>query len=124
MPVLCAPSEISTTPDHGLPLFKSDLDANTLIYSSDFARARQTAELARELLGAPDVQLTHNLRERSFGELEGRILPARVRGYRPEHLDELSDGQAWTERLGQAPPLPPLVRLRSDRSSPSSIILF
>ena len=43
----------------------SDLDANTLIYSSDFARAHQTAELAPELLGAPEVRLIPSLREYS-----------------------------------------------------------
>jgi len=41
----------------------------------------------------------------SFGELEGRILPARVQGYRPEQLDELgASGEiVWVGRgaLGQ-----------------------
>jgi probable phosphoglycerate mutase len=44
----------------------------TLIYSSPFARARETAEIAREVLGAGPVILRDELRERFFGELEGQ----------------------------------------------------
>ena len=47
------------------------LPADTVIYSSDFSRARQTAEVVREHLGAPEVVLTEALRERCFGDLEG-----------------------------------------------------
>jgi glucosyl-3-phosphoglycerate phosphatase len=50
----------------------ADLPADTLIWSSDFARARQTAEIVRAHLGAPGVILTAALRERNFGELEGQ----------------------------------------------------
>lgn len=50
---------------------RGDLDGATVIYSSDFARALQTAELARRLLDADPVRVTQRLRERSFGELEG-----------------------------------------------------
>jgi probable phosphoglycerate mutase len=47
------------------------LPGDTVIYSSDFSRARQTAEIVREHLGAPEVTLAEALRERSFGDLEG-----------------------------------------------------
>ena len=48
-----------------------DLPADTVICSSDFSRARQTAEIVRELLGAPSVIITDALRERCFDDLEG-----------------------------------------------------
>ena len=47
------------------------LPADTVICSSDFARARQTAEIVRARLGAGEVIVTPALRERSFGDLEG-----------------------------------------------------
>jgi broad specificity phosphatase PhoE len=50
---------------------RGDLPADTVIYSSDFSRARQTAEIVRAHLGAPEVVITENLRERCFGDLEG-----------------------------------------------------
>jgi broad specificity phosphatase PhoE len=43
-----------------------------LIVSSDFLRARETAELARELIGAGPIRLHPGLRERGFGAWEGR----------------------------------------------------
>lgn len=47
------------------------LPADTVICSSDFARARQTAEIVRERLSVPEVTLSEELRERCFGDLEG-----------------------------------------------------
>jgi broad specificity phosphatase PhoE len=47
------------------------LPADTVICSSDFARARQTAEIVRAHLGAEDVEVAEALRERCFGEWEG-----------------------------------------------------
>ena len=47
------------------------LPADTLICSSDFARAWQTAEIVRARLGAPPVLVAVALRERCFGDLEG-----------------------------------------------------
>lgn len=47
------------------------MPADTVIYSSDFSRARQTAEVVRAHLGAPEVVLTAALRERCFGRWEG-----------------------------------------------------
>ena len=43
------------------------LDHTTLIVASDFARARESAEIAAELLGTHDLFLTPKLRERFFG---------------------------------------------------------
>jgi broad specificity phosphatase PhoE len=47
------------------------LPMNTIICSSGFSRARQTAEIVRAHLGAPGVILAEALRERCFGEWEG-----------------------------------------------------
>lgn len=47
------------------------LPANTVICSSDFSRARQTAEIVRAHLGAPTVVIAEALRERCFGDWEG-----------------------------------------------------
>jgi probable phosphoglycerate mutase len=46
------------------------LDATTLIVTSDFARARQSAEIASEVLGAREIIVTPKLRERFFGKWE------------------------------------------------------
>lgn len=46
------------------------LDENTIIISSDFTRARETAEIAREVLKAQNVVLNPKLRERFFGLFE------------------------------------------------------
>ena len=48
------------------------LPGNTVICSSDFSRARQTAEIVRAHLGAPEVVIAEALRERCFGGL-GRV---------------------------------------------------
>lgn len=47
------------------------LPGNTVICSSDFSRARQTAEIVRAHLGAPEVVIAEALRERYFGDWEG-----------------------------------------------------
>ena len=44
------------------------LDKHTIIYSSPFKRARQTAELANEFLGTQPIHITRKLRERFFGK--------------------------------------------------------
>jgi probable phosphoglycerate mutase len=49
----------------------SGLPAGTMICSSDFARARETAEIVRAVLGAPAVTLAEALRERYFGDWDG-----------------------------------------------------
>lgn len=47
------------------------LDAQTLIYASPLLRTRQTATLARAVLGAERVRYSARLRERFFGEFDG-----------------------------------------------------
>lgn len=61
--------------DHGREQAKqaavqSSLPADTLIYTSDFSRTRQTAEIVAEAIGAAAPILAIELRERCFGELE------------------------------------------------------
>ena len=50
---------------------QSKLGKETLIFASDFTRARETAEIAREVLGCEQISHLPGLRERFFGELEG-----------------------------------------------------
>jgi len=49
----------------------SGLPKDTVICSSFFSRARQTAEIVRAHLNAPEIDLAEALRERCFGEWEG-----------------------------------------------------
>ncbi|MDP2586206.1 MAG: histidine phosphatase family protein [Candidatus Komeilibacteria bacterium] len=46
------------------------LNQQTIIYSSDFLRTRQTSEIARRYLKIKKVFITPLLRERNFGQLE------------------------------------------------------
>ena len=48
------------------------LSDSTRIVSSDFRRALETAELARDGLGAAGIELRVELRERAFGTWEGQ----------------------------------------------------
>lgn len=50
---------------------ESGLPPDTVICASPFARARQTAEIVREHLGAPPVTVRDALRERYFGDWDG-----------------------------------------------------
>ncbi len=47
------------------------LDRQTIVYSSDFSRAKETAEIAKDILRAHGVFPEDRLRERYFGEFEG-----------------------------------------------------
>jgi probable phosphoglycerate mutase len=47
------------------------LPAGALIFSSDFTRAAQTADIMRARLAAPEVIMAPALRERCFGDWEG-----------------------------------------------------
>jgi glucosyl-3-phosphoglycerate phosphatase len=49
----------------------SGLPADTVICSSDFSRARETAEIVRGCLGTPEVIVAPELRERYFGDWDG-----------------------------------------------------
>lgn len=46
------------------------LDKNTIIVSSDFTRAIESAEIARSVLEADKIIISKNLRERNFGNFE------------------------------------------------------
>jgi probable phosphoglycerate mutase len=46
------------------------LDKDTIIYTSDFLRTKETAEIARKVLKAKPVKLEKKLRERYFGIFE------------------------------------------------------
>jgi len=56
--------EAGTPPSGALP-------AGALVFSSDFARAAQTADIMRARLAAPDVVIAPALRERCFGDWDG-----------------------------------------------------
>jgi broad specificity phosphatase PhoE len=47
-------------------------NSSTLIYSSDFLRAKETAEIVATHAGIEEIHYTPLLRERSFGSLEGK----------------------------------------------------
>jgi len=47
-----------------------DLDKDTIIYSSDFKRARETAEIVRAHIKAKPITLSKQLRERYFGKYD------------------------------------------------------
>lgn len=49
----------------------TDLGPDTIVVTSDFARARETAELFAEGVGAAAPLVDERLRERDFGELDG-----------------------------------------------------
>mgnify|MGYP001575846629 CR=1 FL=1 len=46
------------------------LDSNVIIYSSDFLRAKETANIVKRLLGIKKINLHKNLRERYFGKYD------------------------------------------------------
>jgi len=64
------------------------LPADTLIFSSDFSRAWQTAEIAAARLGAAEATVAEELRERCFGALEGGPVAGYATVWR---VDEASD---------------------------------
>jgi len=70
------------------------LPPDTLICSSDFARARQTAEIVRERLGAPPVVVAAALRERCFGDLEGSATANYARVWAADEASAGADGGA------------------------------
>ena len=54
-----------------LSALESGLGSDTLIISSDFLRARETAQIAAEVLACRPPVTEERLRERFFGQLEG-----------------------------------------------------
>ena len=69
----------------------SGLPAETVICSSDFSRARQTAEIVRAYLGAPAVIVTGALRERSFGDLEGDTVASYAKVWEADEAGEAGE---------------------------------
>jgi glucosyl-3-phosphoglycerate phosphatase len=67
------------------------LPESTVICSSEFSRARQTAEIVRAYLGAPEVVLSGALPERCFGDWEGSPTANYARVWA---ADEANPGQA------------------------------
>ena len=65
-------------------------DAPDVIYSSDLARALQTAQAVADATGAP-LTATPSLRERHFGAFQGRSF-ADIRAERPQ------DAERWRQR--------------------------
>jgi broad specificity phosphatase PhoE len=69
------------------------LPGDTVIYSSDFSRARQTAEIVRAHLGAPEVVIAEALRERCFGHWEGSVTGNYARVWAADETDPVhADG--------------------------------
>ena len=73
----------------------AELDGVDVIYSSDLARAHETAEIIAGDLGLP-VRVDARLRERSFGAWEGLTAEQIEAGFREEHL-------RWLAREGAGP---------------------
>jgi broad specificity phosphatase PhoE len=71
-----------------------DLPRDIVICSSDFSRARQTAEIVRAYLDAPGVDLAEALRERCFGEWEGSATDNYARVWAADESDspQVGDG--------------------------------
>jgi broad specificity phosphatase PhoE len=63
------------------------LPRDTVIWSSDFSRARQTAEILRAHLDAPEVGLAEALRERCFGRWEGSATENYARVWAADETD-------------------------------------
>ena len=63
------------------------LSRDTVIFSSDFSRARQTAEIVRAHLDAPEVKLATPLRERCFGDWEGSATDNYARVWAADETD-------------------------------------
>jgi broad specificity phosphatase PhoE len=68
-----------------------ELDGVDVIYSSDLARARETAEIVAERVDLP-VHLDQRLRERSFGAWEGKTGPEIESEFAAAHAKWLAGG--------------------------------
>ena len=74
----------------------ADLGADTLIISSDFLRARETAGIAAKVLEAAPPRLEPALRERDFGNLDGKR-DRELSGYRAR------PGDPWVKHIANRP---------------------
>ena len=70
------------------------------IVSSPLVRARQSAQIAQEVLGLPLLVLPH-LRERSFGPLEGKTIAELRRDYRIDDVEEIDGAAFGLETMAQ-----------------------
>jgi broad specificity phosphatase PhoE len=68
-----------------------ELDGVDVIYSSDLARARETAEIVAERVDLP-VHLDPRLRERAFGAWEGKTGPEIESEFAAAHAQWLAGG--------------------------------
>lgn len=83
---------------------RGELGSDTLIFSSPFARCRQTAEIAKDILGVTTgVEIDRRLRERWFGDFEKTFLDNYKKvwaadkidpGHTIEHVESANDVQA------------------------------
>lgn len=73
-----------------------ELDGVDVVYASDLARARETAEIVAARLGLP-VRLDERLRERSFGAWEGKTAPEIEAQFRDAHARWLAGEGAGAE---------------------------
>ena len=73
-----------------------ELDGVDVVYASDLARARETAEIVAARLGRP-VRLDERLRERSFGAWEGKTAPEIEAQFRDAHARWLAGEGAGAE---------------------------
>ena len=74
------------------------LSERTIIRSSDFARAWQTAQIVRERIGAAEVVAAEGLRERSFGELDGSPATGYSRVWAADQAEAGDETPAGTPR--------------------------
>jgi probable phosphoglycerate mutase len=72
---------------------RSGLSSETMIFCSDFLRARQTAEIVGQALGCSSPVLEPRLRERFFGTLEGTSADNYARVWSQDDVDP--DGSPW-----------------------------
>jgi len=75
----------------------SGLTIDTIICSSDFSRARQTAEIVRTQLGAPEIEVTGALRERCFGEWDGSSTDNYTRVWAADQAGSAQAGSAQAD---------------------------
>jgi glucosyl-3-phosphoglycerate phosphatase len=73
------------------------LPGETVICSSDFSRARQTAEIVRAQLGAPQLIVAPELRERYFGDWEGSPVANYARVWEADTSPDRSSADANVE---------------------------
>ena len=92
------------------------LPADTVICSSDFARARQTAEIVRARIDAAEVTVAEALRERSFGDLEGDTVASYAKVWEADEAGQARPGRPGEQGRRGGRPSPPRRRARRRRA--------